>query len=254
MSVEYLRICTVTGHADPAVLEILPRLWVPEFLFSSLTFCIVQLFFIHKIWACRYSCIFPSDTLDNKKLAVLKNRKIQVPLTLVAVILSLVAFGAGGIGIVYMASLSPSIDWILAHVKIPASLQQIAAVVTDIYITVTLCILLRSSQSNFQNTQTLLSQLTVYVMNRGVLTVTIQLLHFVTYVATYNRSEFIWMVFHLPGSKVYVNSVLATLNIRHKLRDASRPNTRIQLNTLPEDSIGLVRPIVTSESAADIGV
>ncbi|EMD39832.1 hypothetical protein CERSUDRAFT_81174 [Gelatoporia subvermispora B] len=237
LNLEYLGVCTVSRHANPVALESLPNFWVPEFFFSSLTFCTAQLFFIHKIWA------------------LLGDQKIRLPLTLIAIILSLVSF-AGGIGVVCVASLNPSVDWILERVKIPGSTQQLTAVVTDVYITISLCIILRSSQASFKNTQTLLSQLTVYVINRGVLSATIQLLHFVTYVATYNRFTFIWMVFHIPGSKVYVNSVLATLNIRHKLRNTGFSNGQSSLSfpTIPEPSIGFVRPSTTLESTAQGGV
>jgi len=206
LNAEYLRLLAITDHANPAGLTVLPGFWLAEFFLSSLTFLIVQLFFIRKIWT----------LLDGKRL--------QFPSTLVAVVLSVASF-AGGVGSVAVAAKDPITTFVLSHVQAPASVQQIASVITDIYITVSLCIILHSTQASFERTQTLLNRLTIYVINRGILTATVQFLHFATYVATYHSDSLIWMIFHVPASKVYVNAVLATLNVRHKLREDSTRGT-----------------------------
>ncbi|OCH91242.1 hypothetical protein OBBRIDRAFT_544744 [Obba rivulosa] len=126
------------------------------------------------------------------------------------------------------------------------------AVVTDIYITVSLCVIFRSSQASFKATQTLLNQLTVYAINRGTLTATIQFLHFATYLATYRHFSFIWMVFHIPGSKVYVNAVLAALNIRCKLRDLGSLSDQSSLRFVDSEDFSsqflALQPLPSSQS------
>ncbi|OBZ70353.1 hypothetical protein A0H81_09823 [Grifola frondosa] len=90
--------------------------------------------------------------------------------------------------------------------------------VTDVYISVSLCLILRGQQTGFKETNSLLTKLTVYAINRGMLTSTVQFLHLLTYLVTLHKVEFIWMIFHVPGSKVYANSLIAVLNVRQHLR------------------------------------
>ncbi|OCH92068.1 hypothetical protein OBBRIDRAFT_791700 [Obba rivulosa] len=200
LDIEYVWVLAVQNHANPAAIEILPRSWIAEFFLASMTFFIVQLFFIHKIWT------------------LLSGRPYRLLLSLSVGLLSFLSF-AGGVGVCSVAAINQSFLFILPHEKVPGTVQQIASVLTDIYITISLCIILRRSQATFKQTQTLLSKLSTYAINRGMLSATIQLLHYATYVATYHSTSFIWMIFHIPGSKVYVNSLLAMLNVRHNLRD-----------------------------------
>ncbi|TFY61147.1 hypothetical protein EVJ58_g4692 [Rhodofomes roseus] len=67
----------------------------------------------------------------------------------------------------------------------------------------------------------------LYKIRRGI--VTVYVLHymnkeeFVTYAATLHSgsSKLIWTLFYFPASKVYTNSLLAMLNLRHWLRGTS---------------------------------
>ncbi|EMD32970.1 hypothetical protein CERSUDRAFT_98976 [Gelatoporia subvermispora B] len=201
----YVWVVAVQNHANPSAIGTLPKFWISEFFFASVTFFIVQLFFIHKIW-----------TLS----AEVQYRRL---LSLTVTFLSCLSF-AGGIGISAVAAINQSFTFILPHERasghhfVPGTIQQLGAVLTDIYITVSLCVVLRSSQASFKRTQTLLGTLSLYAINRGMLAAAVQLMHYVSYSATYHNSSLIWMVFHIPGSKVYVNCLLAMLNIRHKLR------------------------------------
>ncbi|KAH9841657.1 uncharacterized protein C8Q71DRAFT_738088 [Rhodofomes roseus] len=89
------------------------------------------------------------------------------------------------------------------------SLFTLSASVVDIYITVTLCWHLRRMRSGLQRTDTLVRRLVVYAVDRGILTTTMQLLSLITYLPLAEKPVYLWTVFHLPASKLYVNSMLA---------------------------------------------
>ncbi|EMD41294.1 hypothetical protein CERSUDRAFT_89866 [Gelatoporia subvermispora B] len=89
-------------------------------------------------------------------------------------------------------------------------------IAADFLITITLCHYLHRSRSGFKRTDKLINVLTIYIVNTGLLN-TICAAAVITLVIVLNKT--LW--YAVPGflvSKFYVNSVLATLNAREKLR------------------------------------
>ncbi|PCH41014.1 hypothetical protein WOLCODRAFT_151055 [Wolfiporia cocos MD-104 SS10] len=112
----------------------------------------------------------------------------------------------------------------------PTTLQTIFASVADICITVFMCwyFMNNAREPGLKQTKSLLRTLTVYTINRGLLTTTLQILQAVTFTA-YKEVVFYWLLFHFPGSKVYVNSLLALFNARRRLRRVSEPDSSLSL-------------------------
>jgi len=128
---------------------------------------------------------------------------------------------------------------IFAKTTIPAALQTVSASVADIMITVSLTLILRGERTGFKNTETLVRTLTTYVVNRGILTTIMQIGQFITYVSLPD-TVLVWAVFHFPGSKIYVNSLIAVLNARHSLRNRKSTTTSggISVSEIPLNSLG----------------
>ncbi|KAH7906532.1 hypothetical protein BJ138DRAFT_1162396 [Hygrophoropsis aurantiaca] len=103
--------------------------------------------------------------------------------------------------------------------KIFAGLDLGIAALCDIAITVSLCYHFHYRKNGFKLTETLLDKLSVYSLNRGVLTFIVQLLNMVFFIASPDTD--IWALFHMSLSKVYMISFLATLNRRERLRKGS---------------------------------
>jgi len=131
-----------------------------------------------------------------------------------------------------------------------SGLVQGFAATNDVFITLCLCYYLRSKRIQVPSTHVMLDTLMVYAVSRGVLTAVAQILFLTTNVclpgATY------WLPFHQVVGKLYVNSVLATLNVRGTFTLKSE----VQLGTLelsvPDESKeedGRIRPIVFGHSA-----
>jgi len=193
---------TVTSHANPSGLMNLVNTFYAEFFLNSLTVLIVQLYFIHSIWRIM---------ADGRKW-------FRVPMTIAAIILALLSF-SGGCGTVYRASLNHLLTAVFENVTVPASIATVTAVVTDVYITASLCMALSAGRTGFGRTEYFISMLTGYAIRRGFFTALIQALHFLTYIGTLKQNSLYWMIFHFPASKVYVNSLLAVLNVRNYIRE-----------------------------------
>ncbi|TFY61146.1 hypothetical protein EVJ58_g4693 [Rhodofomes roseus] len=198
----------VTNHANPSALQTIPTTFTVEFLLSSVTVLVVQTYFIRAIYR------------------FLIGKWYFIPLIGPLTVIALLSFGrapaAGGCASVAEFARDPGFNAILFNSRIPASIQTVAAFVADVYIAIALSVILYGKKTGFKNTDTLVSRLVTYAIHRGLFTALLQLLHFATYIATlqYGASELIWSLFHFPASKVYVNSLLALLNVRHWLRES----------------------------------
>ncbi|KZT08691.1 uncharacterized protein LAESUDRAFT_676046 [Laetiporus sulphureus 93-53] len=222
----------VTNHAKLDGLGSLPGTFTAEFFLASLTVFVVQCHFIMTIWK------------------LLTDRWFQMPLTSVMVLLAAVSFG-GGIVTVYRVTIDTTTTAAVIHATIPASMQTVTAFVTDIYITASLCWILRGRKTGYKRTETLITTLTIYAIHRGVFTGIIQLAHFATYISTIHSRTLYWMLWHIPGSKIYVNSLLAVLNVRHSLlRDAVEEETHNSVEAFPLGTVTTLGRPFHSRAAA----
>ncbi|KZT12825.1 uncharacterized protein LAESUDRAFT_17824 [Laetiporus sulphureus 93-53] len=198
---------TVQSHGNPAGLTTLVISFYAEFFLNSVTVLIVQLYFIYSIWM----------------LLKEGEKRFRAPLTVAAILLALLSF-SGGCGIIYRANLDHAITAVIRNVKIPASIASVIAVVTDVYITVSLCMVLSSKRTGLKRTEYFISTLIGYAVRRGFFTALVQALHFLTYITTLKQDSLYWMIFHFPASKIYVNAMLAVLNVRKTIRENAEAN------------------------------
>ncbi|KZT04149.1 uncharacterized protein LAESUDRAFT_715703 [Laetiporus sulphureus 93-53] len=176
----------ITGHADIASVTSLPRyIATSEFhpcpivmLKQGFTVLTVQCYYVHNVWK------------------LLREKWFKVP----------------AIGLMHAPAKAHilAIPIVFVKMKVPASLQTLSASVTDVLITVFMTWALNREPVSFGPTESLVRKLTVYAINCGILTVIVQILQFIMYTA-FNASVYYWAVFHFPGNKIYVNSMLALL-------------------------------------------
>ncbi|KAH9837233.1 uncharacterized protein C8Q71DRAFT_757305 [Rhodofomes roseus] len=206
----------ITYHSDTGGLSVLPDAFTAEFFLASLTVCIVQCYFISTIWR------------------LLASKWFQWPLTSIMIFLAAASF-VGGIVTVYRINLNTQATAAVVASTVPASIQTVTAFVADAYITTSLCVILWGRKTGFKRTEVLITTLIVYAIHRGIFTGLIQLAHFTTYISTIHSDSLYWMLWHIPGSKIYVNSLLAVLNVRHQLREGP-PEAEYSLDVFSLDS------------------
>ncbi|KAI0761936.1 hypothetical protein BD413DRAFT_700017 [Trametes elegans] len=98
-------------------------------------------------------------------------------------------------------------------------MQAAVALTGDILITGGLCYYFNHSRSGWASTNMLIDKLMVYAIQRGALTTIFQGVCLVTLVALPSRH--IYVVFSMVVGKLYVNSLLASLNVRASLHRES---------------------------------
>ncbi|KAF4580333.1 hypothetical protein EYR38_003229 [Pleurotus pulmonarius] len=106
--------------------------------------------------------------------------------------------------------------------EIFGGLQLAASVVCDVLITGSLVWYLRRGRGVFKQTQSLVDRLVIYSINIGLVTSMLSLVAMITWFAM--PDNFIFTTFHILIGKVYVNSLLVTLNTRKTIRSTGKSN------------------------------
>lgn len=152
----------------------------------------------------------------------MEHKWYQLPL---AAIVGLICLGAFVFGIVTIYNMNRTLDMTIALQESTASgcAHVLMAGVADIYIAISLVVILRRQRTGFHRTNHLVTGLMLYTIHRGIIVAVAQLLEFSLFVGTLHANPFklYWLIFHYPGSKLYVNSLLALLNLRDHLRGGS---------------------------------
>jgi len=129
--------------------------------------------------------------------------------------LAITAFGLGIYTTVHLFK-NPALASISTRsFLIVSGLVQGLAALNDIAITGTLSYYLHIRRTGLPSAEKLLDTLILYALSRGVLTAVAQIMFLVLNVALPHHEY--WLPFHMVVGKLYVNSVLATLNVRQSL-------------------------------------
>ncbi|KZT00173.1 uncharacterized protein LAESUDRAFT_732499 [Laetiporus sulphureus 93-53] len=187
----------VAGHANLSGHDVLFGDTSIEYSLAAVMVLIVQCYYMRTIWT------LLAERRHNLKLALVVS---MVICALVSCVCALVN--------VYIAIRDPGYPDIFAKAETSAIVQITTASVVDIFISATLTWVLNGGRSGVGYTEKLIRKLTVHVINRGMLTAVIQVMTLVMFVA-FPKNAVYWSIFHFPGSKIYVNSLLAVLNARH---------------------------------------
>ncbi|KAH9933507.1 uncharacterized protein B0H18DRAFT_984122 [Fomitopsis serialis] len=173
----------ITNHGCPSGLLIL------EYATTVVTTCAVQMFYISQIW--QYS-----NVVAPAVLSLLPVETVYSVATMSDWILS--------------ESMTDAIPWTSSRV--------LTDVVADVYICVALSWTLHKRKTGIKKTDNIISKLTTYTINRGILSMLVQIVLCGTYVGFTKQSALIWMIPHCAGCKIYVNSMMAVLNARHHVK------------------------------------
>ncbi|KAJ7912239.1 hypothetical protein B0H13DRAFT_2007827 [Mycena leptocephala] len=102
----------------------------------------------------------------------------------------------------------------------------------DILITVTLIFYLRSNRGKGAlSTKQIIDTLILYALGRGILTAVTQILFLVLNVGFPSRTW--WQPFHQLVGKLYINSIVASLNVRQVVRGKGNPKTNVESEFIP---------------------
>ncbi|KAF9002890.1 hypothetical protein BDQ17DRAFT_1409257 [Cyathus striatus] len=154
-----------------------------------LTAFTAQMFFASRIWL------------------VSKSRGRLSLLTIPVVLLSLLQIGAGIAQTVLIGRAGEYSS--LGTTTRVTSTQAAATAACDIAITTILCYILNTSRSGIKRTDTMIDRLIIYAVNRGLATSICALLNLILFVSM--PGTFVFMIWLLPSSQLYVISVCSML-------------------------------------------
>lgn len=181
--------------------------FVTDFFFEGMTILIVQIYFIGCIW----------------RLLAVDGKRYQSPAAAIVGIVCLASF-ACCIATVYNIQRTLDVTTAIRESTASGCAHILLAVIADIYIAISLVLILRRRKTGFNSTNNLVSGLMLYTIHRGIAIALVQFLEVALFAACLHAKPFklLWLLCHYSGSKVYVNSLLALLNLRDHLRFGSR--------------------------------
>lgn len=103
----------------------------------------------------------------------------------------------------------------------------ITAVLSDILIAGSLCVLLHGNRTGFRGTNALVTMLIIYAINRCLLTSVVAVIEVIVF--SLNPDALWYLAIDFVIGKLYANSLLATLNSRKALAERSYINTTTSL-------------------------
>ncbi|KZT66537.1 hypothetical protein DAEQUDRAFT_758660 [Daedalea quercina L-15889] len=197
-------------HGDIfAFLGTLPRILPAEFFLSCITIFIVQCCYLYTIW----TFLERSDHHWRWLLCI-----ILPP--------SLLALGSLVSGLVSSIQLLPAkdIEVALEKTKIVGAIRPGCSVIVDIYITVWLCYHLQDAKTGHERSDNMMTKLINYAITRGIVTSVVQTLAFALFLVD-AKGKTLWsMIFYVPASTLYVNSLLAMWNARRHVAKIGIPS------------------------------
>ncbi|KDQ58604.1 hypothetical protein JAAARDRAFT_673647 [Jaapia argillacea MUCL 33604] len=189
-----LYVYLVTNFGNPLILDSLVWSLLVEVLFNGLTALMVQLFFTIRIWK-----------LSERSIAV----------TLCVLLLVLAEFGT--VFAYTVKALHFSTFTQLAELKALSMTVNALAAAGDVVIAAVLCTVLHRARTGFQHSNNVINRLMIFCVNTGLLTSICAVLSLITISALPNT--FIYIAFYFASGRLYLNSLLATLNARRSIHN-----------------------------------
>ncbi|KAJ6594761.1 hypothetical protein B0H19DRAFT_1096631 [Mycena capillaripes] len=205
-----------------------------EALIAYTIMLITQGFFISRIWE-------------------LSGRQWVLPAILI--VLTLGAFGTAMAIVIKVFLFKFWSSSLLPYMRALVAANKALETAVDALITAALCYYLnrgRASEGGFKQTNTMIKRLMIFAINRGAITTFLQLCYLIAFEA--KADSMAWVAIHVAISKVYTNSVLATLNSRNAIRGIAEDgeimsakmlstvkfhsNTALEANTTGSKTVG----------------
>ncbi|GLB41344.1 hypothetical protein LshimejAT787_0905590 [Lyophyllum shimeji] len=197
----------VSGYNDPARLERIVWSLVMEALCTGLTGCLVQCFYLTRVW-------------------VLSKRNKFLTGFILLIVLATAAMGTVW---VILAMQLKTYDDLLTISGITISINALS-VTSDVLIAGSLVYMLHHARTGFRKSDTMINKLMIFVVNTGVLTSLFAIAALLSIVLDPYR--LIYAGFYYCIGRLYTNSFLATLNGREMVK-RSGEDTSNMLNSIP---------------------
>ncbi|KAI0040387.1 hypothetical protein FA95DRAFT_884187 [Auriscalpium vulgare] len=209
----------VTHYFEPQFLGRIVWSIAAEVAVAAIVALIVQCFFIKRIW------------------------KFSKKNPIIVGIVSVLALSQFLVTVVYLARVFSRDLWTypkLATIKGLSMSVNATTVAADASIALMLCYLLQSSRTGFRRSDTVINKLILFAANTGLITSMDAVCSLITIAALPNT--FIYISFFFAQSRLYSNSLMATLNARNSLRNNLDSEGLISLTAMAGRSAATTAP------------
>ncbi|KAH9950884.1 hypothetical protein B0H21DRAFT_406834 [Amylocystis lapponica] len=241
----------ILDFANPFALEYMSWGIVAEPMVSGTVALIVHLFLSHRIWSLNKkwapfaACLQYSPFFRQVRVLSLLTHGTEDPgLSALAYVAAIKSLGANRLW-----TTDEDIRWIAITADVTTS-------VLDLVIACTICLQLYLNRTGFGRTEKMITLLSLYTINSGLMTTFVSLGDMIAYLVAPNTLTF--EIFNVTVSKAYANTLLATLNTRQSIRgravDADTtgiPSVVFKQHTKPSTYLSTDR---NNESATDVDV
>jgi len=216
-------IYCVKSIGDPEILQLVPVSFAVQNVLTALSILVVRCTFARRIWY-----------LSNK------NRVVTGLLLMMAVASFAVSFTADVVVFKIKTFEQLANDVWIIYASFPIGM------LVDICIACSLSFFLYRSSRGFKRTSSLLNTLILYVVGTGLITIIWETLTITLYATS--RNTLLFVIFYLSFSKLYINSLLVSLNWRpsrqkkddrghYNSSDGSQQRVRIPSNSNPSSRL-----------------
>ncbi|KAI5122024.1 hypothetical protein M0805_008015 [Coniferiporia weirii] len=192
----------VTQYGNPAYLFVIVPTLEVMVLISALVCLLVQGFLVYRVWM-----------LSSKNMILVS----ALMLFVLAEFAAAISFFSRGVQMKSFIEVA-TIAWL-------SKLTNALAAAADVVIAAVLIVLLHRSRTGVRRSETIINRLIIFTVNTGLLTSFCAILA-VIFVSLY-PDEYIYITFYICISRMYTNSLLATLNARNGTRQGFAESTDI---------------------------
>ncbi|KAH9897754.1 hypothetical protein C8Q73DRAFT_787993 [Cubamyces lactineus] len=198
----------VTNYGSPVTVGLLSPTIIVEVFFQAFTGLFVQSFFAARVWK-------------------LSGRKLYLVIPVLALIAA--EFAVAMAYAIKATHFQTFLD--LGKIKALSISINAFAAAGDVCIAAILCTILQVSKTGFEKSNLLINRLIIFSVNTGLLTSICACMSLITILSLPNT--FVYICFFFLIGRLYSNSLMATLNARKGLRDASNiHDTSVSLRDL----------------------
>lgn len=184
----------ISNFHSPQKLEFLTWSVIMEALFTGVNGAIVQTFYTYRVWCLSKKSFF---------------------LTVFILLLILATVGSGTAWVILSMQLQTYRQ--LLHISPLTITINALSTTVDVIIATTLCVLLNRARTGFKRSDTVITQLMIFVVNTGVLTTCCAVASLISLIAS--PHSLIYASFYFCIGRFYTNSFLATLNARESIKN-----------------------------------
>ncbi|KAJ3572735.1 hypothetical protein NP233_g2895 [Leucocoprinus birnbaumii] len=196
----------VTNYFNPLVLD--TQIWAfsIQSLFEIIPCAMVQSFFLMRIWR-------------------LSGKKVYLVVLPGLLIVAKMVLGLVWIGLCYNIKSISTAEARFGHIS--ATINGLAAA-GDILLSSTMVVLLHQARTGIRQSDNMLAKLMVYTINTGVITSLCSIVTLI--VAVVLNKTFIYGAFYFCTGRLYVNTMLASLNARQGLKEQTSRSGALEMS------------------------